>query len=48
MGYWMYEDRVVFLSSEREGFSFVIHSKEFAQMMKLQFEQMWKVSKSKH
>lgn len=48
MGYWMYENRVAFLSSEKEGFGFVIHSKEFAQMMKLQFEQMWKVSKPSH
>jgi hypothetical protein len=48
MGYWMYENRVAFLSSEKEGFGFVIHSKEFAQMMRLQFEQMWKVSKPRH
>jgi sugar-specific transcriptional regulator TrmB len=45
MGYWIYEDRVAFLSSEREGFGFVVHSKDFADLMKIQFEQMWVVSK---
>lgn len=44
MGYWMYENRVAFLSSEKEGFGFVVHSKEFADLMRLQFEQMWKVA----
>jgi sugar-specific transcriptional regulator TrmB len=47
MGYWMYEDKVVFLSSEKEGFGFVVHSKDFANLMKLQFEQMWKISTNK-
>ena len=46
MGYWMYENRVAFLSSEKEGFGFVVHSKEFADLMRLQFEQMWKISRS--
>lgn len=46
MGYWMYENRVAFLSSEKEGFGFVIHSKEFADLMRLQFEQMWKIAQS--
>jgi sugar-specific transcriptional regulator TrmB len=46
MGYWMYENRVAFLSSEKEGFGFVVHSKEFADLMRLQFEQMWKIAKS--
>lgn len=45
MGYWMYENRVAFLSSEKEGFGFVVHSKEFADLMRLQFEQMWKIAK---
>jgi len=43
MGYWMYEDKVIFLSSEKEGFGFVVQSKDFAKLMKVQFEQMWKV-----
>ena len=45
MGYWMYEDKVAFLSSEKEGFGFVIHSKDFANLIKVQFEEIWKVSK---
>jgi len=44
MGYWMYEDKVAFLSSEKEGFGFVIHSQDFANLMKVQFEQIWKIS----
>lgn len=44
MGYWMYEDRVVFLSSEKEGFGFVVRSKDFADLMKIQFEQIWQMS----
>jgi sugar-specific transcriptional regulator TrmB len=45
MGYWLYEDRVAFLSSEKEGFGFVVHSKDFSDLMKLQFENIWKISK---
>lgn len=44
MGYWLYEDRVAFLSSEKEGFGFVVQSKDFANLIKLQFEEMWKIS----
>jgi sugar-specific transcriptional regulator TrmB len=43
MGYWMYEDKVAFLSSEKEGFGFVVQSKDFAKLMKVQFEEIWKV-----
>ena len=45
MGYWMYEDKVIFLSSEKEGFGFVVHSKDFANLIRVQFEEIWKVSK---
>jgi sugar-specific transcriptional regulator TrmB len=44
MGYWMYEDKVAFLSSEKEGFGFVVHSHDFAQLLKVQFDQIWKAS----
>lgn len=44
MGYWLYEDKVAFLSSEKEGFGFVVQSKDFANLMKLQFEEIWKIS----
>ena len=46
MGYWMYEDKVAFLSSEKEGFGFVVHSRDFANLMKVQFETIWGNSKS--
>lgn len=46
MGYWMYEDKVAFLSSEKEGFGFVVHSKDFAKLIKVQFEEIWKISKA--
>lgn len=45
MGYWMYEDKVAFLSSTKEGFGFVVQSKEFAHLMKIQFEEFWKMCK---
>ncbi len=46
MGYWMYEDKVAFLSSEKEGFGFVVQSKDFAKLIKAQFEEIWKISTS--
>ncbi len=45
MGYWMYEDKVIFISSQKESFGFVIHSRDFAKLMKTQFEAIWKLSK---
>ncbi len=45
MGYWMYEDRVAFISSQKEHFGFVIHSRDFANLMKAQFEVIWELSK---
>ncbi len=44
MGYWLYEDRVAFLSSEKEGFGFVIHSKDFANLIRMQFNIVWQIS----
>ena len=44
MGYWLYEDKVAFLSSEKEGFGFVVQSQDFSNLMKLQFEEIWKIS----
>jgi sugar-specific transcriptional regulator TrmB len=45
MGYWAHGDKVAFLSSEKEGFGFIIHSRDFAKLIKVQFEQIWKISK---
>lgn len=44
MGYWMYEDRVIFLSSQKEAFGFVVHSRDFANLLKVQFDAIWKIS----
>lgn len=44
MGYWMYDDKVAFLSSEKEGFGFVVQSKEFSHLLRIQFEEFWKKS----
>ncbi len=45
MGYWMYADKVAFISSQKESFGFVVHSRDFANLMKTQFEAIWKISK---
>jgi len=45
MGYWIYENKVVFVSSKKESFGFIIESKEFVEMLSSQFEVLWKLSK---
>jgi sugar-specific transcriptional regulator TrmB len=45
MSYWLYEDKVAFISSRKETFGFVVHSRDFAELIKTQFEVIWKVSK---
>jgi sugar-specific transcriptional regulator TrmB len=44
MSYWLYEDKVAFISSEKECFGFVIHSRDFASLIKSNFEMIWKLS----
>jgi sugar-specific transcriptional regulator TrmB len=44
MGYWMFKDKVGFLSSSREMFGFIIESKDFTELLKTQFEAMWQIS----
>jgi len=44
MSYWLYQDSVAFISSERELFGFVVRSRDFANLMRSQFEQIWKIS----
>lgn len=41
MSYWIYGDKCLFASGGLEKFAFTIHSKEFCQMMKLMWQQMW-------
>ena len=41
MSYWIYGDKCLFASGGLEKFAFTIHSKEFCQMMKLMWREMW-------
>jgi sugar-specific transcriptional regulator TrmB len=45
MSYWIYGDKCLLASGAGEQFAFVVHSKEFADLMKLLWQQMWNVSK---
>jgi len=45
MGAWLYADKVAFVSSRDETFGFIVHSKDFHEFLKAQFEVIWKVSK---
>ncbi len=45
MGYWIYGDKVAFISSRQEVFGFIIQSRDFRNLMKAQFEEIWKISK---
>jgi DNA-binding transcriptional regulator GbsR (MarR family) len=44
MGYWIYGNRVVFISSIKESFGFIIESAEMAETLKAQFEIIWGLS----
>jgi isopropylmalate/homocitrate/citramalate synthase len=46
MGYWIYGNKTVFISSQKESFGFILESVEFAQMLKAQFKVMWQMSKT--
>ena len=46
MGYWIYGNKTVFVSSSQESFGFIVESLEFAQMMKTQFEVIWELSQN--
>jgi len=45
MSYWLYADKVAFISSKTESFGFVIHSRDFANLIKSQFNVIWELSK---
>lgn len=45
MGYWIYGNKVAFISSRREAFGFIIESAELVELLLTQFEMIWKVSK---
>jgi len=45
MGYWIYKNKIAFLSSRRECFGFIIESQELVEMHLAQFEALWTMSK---
>jgi sugar-specific transcriptional regulator TrmB len=45
MSYWIYGDNVAFVSAGEELYGFIVHSKEFSEMMKVHFDLLWKSSK---
>ena len=45
MGYLLYKNKALFLSSRKESFGFIIESKELVEMLLSQFEVIWKLSK---
>lgn len=47
MGYTIYEDKVSFISSQEEIFGFIVQSKEFSALMKLQFDVLWEQASEK-
>jgi sugar-specific transcriptional regulator TrmB len=44
MGYWIYGNKVAFISSKKEAFGFIVESKEFVEMLTSQFELVWGAS----
>jgi sugar-specific transcriptional regulator TrmB len=44
MSYWIYDDKCLFASGAGEQFAFVVHSKEFADLMLLLWKKMWETS----
>lgn len=45
MGYWLYGSKAAFISSRKESFGFILESAEFVEMLRTQFEILWKLSK---
>lgn len=45
MGYWIYGDRVAFLSSNAEAYGFIVESPELTTMLRTQFDLVWNLSK---
>ena len=42
MGYIVYKNKTILISSNTEAFGFIVDSKQFADLMRMQFEVMWK------
>ncbi len=48
MGFWVYGNKVLFISSKKESFGFIVESQDLADMMTTQFELIWDNSKPIH
>lgn len=46
MSYWLYGDKVAFISSKGETFGFVVQSQDFVGLLRTQFEVLWPLCKS--
>lgn len=46
MSYWIYDDKCLFASSSNERFAFIVHSKEFANLMKILWKNTWNISQN--
>ena len=44
MSYWLYGDKVAFISSSKERFALLVQSKDFASLIRANFEIVWKAS----
>lgn len=47
MGYMIYDNKVAFISSQKESFGFIVESSEFVALQKMQFNVLWKTAKKK-
>ena len=45
MSFWVYDNKCLCASSGEDKFAFVVHSKEFADLMTLLWRQVWNISK---
>jgi len=45
MSYWIYDDKTLFAGVGEDKFAFIVHSKEFAQLMQMLWQQVWNISK---
>ncbi len=46
MSYWIYGDKVAFVSAGKELYGFIVQSKEFVEMMKIHFNILWEQANS--
>ena len=45
LGYWIYADKVAFLSSDSDGYGFIIQSAQLVETLLVQFDLLWSVAK---